>query len=423
MGWRTAGIRARNLLREPSSLLQGLPAPLRAQAWTSIFAVFLHLGLLFWKSFTDPSLLAYFILEVFFILILVRVLRFRAVKSKEKMTAIDKTNIIVRLRPDGTIVAVNPMFCHVSGYTESELVGRHHSTVVPKHRANSAEYRAFWERLANGRSHTRTYERISRAGESFWLQATYTPIHNAAGSVYEVLKIATDVTQQAKDSMQLRHKNTYLEHAAKILRHDMHSGINTYIPRGIKSLKRRLSPEIIEEHRIAAPLKLLEEGLLHTQKVYTGVKEFTNLVKPGVTLTKEPLDLGDILGEYLDTTSYKRQVVIDVLPTVPVNRALFCTAIDNLIRNGLKYNDSDLKLVAITMLDNRHLGVVDNGRGMSQIDFEEYSKPYVRGSGQVESGSGLGLNICIAILHEHGFPVHCRLNPEGSGTIIKVKIK
>ena len=29
-------------------------------------------------------------------------------------------------------------------------------------------------------------------------------------------------------------KTVYLEHAAKILRHDIHSGINTYIPRGIK---------------------------------------------------------------------------------------------------------------------------------------------------------------------------------------------
>jgi hypothetical protein len=36
---------------------------------------------------------------------------------------------------------------------------------------------------------------------------------------------------------QLQDKNTYLEHAAKILRHDMHSGINVYIPRGIGALE------------------------------------------------------------------------------------------------------------------------------------------------------------------------------------------
>src|SRR5210317_2473781 len=73
---------------------------------------------------------------------------------------------------------------------------------------------------------------------------------------------------------ELKIKNTYLEHAAKILRHDMHSGINTYLPRGVSSLRRRLSDEKIKEFKLEAPLRLIDEGLKHTQKVYAGVKEF-----------------------------------------------------------------------------------------------------------------------------------------------------
>lgn len=221
-----------------------------------------------------------------------------------------------------------------------------------------------------------------------------------------------------------KHKNTYLEHAAKILRHDMHSGINTYIPRGIRSLERRLekSPDVVEALRLEAPLRLLKEGLAHTQKVYAGVTEFTNLVKAGASIEKVPHDLREILVSYLDTTSYKSEVVIDALPTVGVNGPLFCTALDNLIRNGLKYNDSPSKMVIVTMMDDDHLGILDNGRGMTQAAFIEYSKPYTRKSDQQEKGTGLGLNICIAILHEHGFPVTCSIRDEG-GTLIKVKIQ
>jgi signal transduction histidine kinase len=104
-----------------------------------------------------------------------------------------------------------------------------------------------------------------------------------------------------------------------------------------------------------------------------------------------------------------------------VNEPLFCTAIDNLIRNGLKYNDSDNKVVAVYMEDENHLALQDNGRGMTQSEFEYLSQPYHRKEGQKESGTGLGLNICIAILHEHGFTITCEKNE--TGTKMKIKLR
>ena len=237
--------------------------------------------------------------------------------------------------------------------------------------------------------------------------------------VREYLKEKERIHQLTVD--QLQYKNTYLEHAAKILRHDMHSGINVYIPRGISSLERRLPNEIIEEYNLASPLKLLKEGLIHTQKVYKGVYEFTNLVKQGKSLEFKDIKLDQCLRNYLETTSYKDQVIIDVLPTAKINESLFCTAIDNLIRNGLKYNDSENKLVIIYMLDNETLIVQDNGRGLSNEELIEYSKQNKRRENQKEEGSGLGLGICIAIIKEHNFDVTSEKIAQG--TQIKIKIK
>jgi signal transduction histidine kinase len=193
------------------------------------------------------------------------------------------------------------------------------------------------------------------------------------------------------------------------------------MPRGISSLERRLTPEIIKELKIESPLKMIKEGLLHTQKVYKGVYEFTNLVKKDAELNKEPHDLKKILSDYLSNTSYYSQVVIDYLPTIDVNQALFCTAIDNLVRNGLKYNDSQTKVVAIFMEDEEYMCIQDNGRGMTQVEFEYLSQPYTRKDGQKETGTGLGLNICVAILNEHEFKITCEKNEVG--TKIKIKIK
>jgi signal transduction histidine kinase len=219
---------------------------------------------------------------------------------------------------------------------------------------------------------------------------------------------------------EVRKQNTYLEHAAKILRHDMHSGINTYIPRGISSLERRMPQTVIDELKLQAPLKMLKEGLTHSQKVYKGVYEFTNLVKKDAVLERADHNLKTILENYLTSTSYKSQVDIAELPVVSVNESLFCTALDNLIRNGLKYNDSDFKMVKIYM-EGDLLILQDNGRGMTQQDFDKLSQPYTRKEGQKETGTGLGLNICIAILNEHGFSISCEKND--IGTKMKIRLK
>ena len=216
-------------------------------------------------------------------------------------------------------------------------------------------------------------------------------------------------------------KNTYLEHATKILRHDMHSGINTYIPRGFSSLKRRLSDEIICELRLETSLTLISEGLTHSQQVYRGIYEFTNLVRDGVSLETNEVDLKKSLKDYLKRTAYYDQVVISDLGIIQCNEALMCTAIDNLIRNGLKYNDSATKIVKVVMLDEKTLAIEDNGRGMSEECFEKNSKAYVRDVSQKESGTGLGISISLAILNEHGYKVTCKKLQ--NGTSIRIKIK
>ena len=58
---------------------------------------------------------------------------------------------------------------------------------------------------------------------------------------------------------------------------------------------------------------------------------------------------------------------------------------------------------------------------MSQNDFIDFSKPYTRKKDQKEKGSGLGLNICLAILNEHGFSVHAEKQSNGTKVLIKIK--
>lgn len=340
----------------------------------------------------------------------------------DKMSAINLSNVIVELDLKGDILLANNLYCELLGYTIKEVVGVSQLKHWDANDWKGDKYQMFWYNIKIRKVSSRgEFRFITEDGKEIWLYGNYNPIKNQYDEPYKIILIATNITEKKAIEREIDKKNGYLEHAAKILRHDMHSGINTYIPRGLSSLKRRLSESQIKELKIDAPLRMIDEGLTHTQKVYKGVKEFTNLVRTDSKLNTDPYDLKQILTSYLETTSYGKQVIISDLPEVEVNDALFCTAIDNLIRNGLKYNDAPTKLVRIYMEDENTLVVEDNGRGMSQEDFTELSKPYTRREGQKEQGSGLGLNICVAIIEEHGFKMSVEKLEQG--TKLKIKIR
>ncbi len=338
-----------------------------------------------------------------------------------RMDAINKSNAVIEFDMSGNICFANDLFVKTMGYeSNKELIGLHHSIFVEDDSIDTQDYKDFWDQLRTGIFFIGEVIRKKKDGSLIHLQSTYNPILDDEGKPYRVMKIAIDVTENYEQKAEIEKKNTYLEHAAKILRHDMHSGINTYMPRGLSSLDRRITDEQAKELKIDAPLRMIKEGLRHTQKVYKGVYEFTNLVKKDVILTREDVNLKDILEDYLSATAYRPQVEIDDLGIFSVNEALFCTSIDNLIRNGLKYNDSSTKKIKIYRIDDI-LYVEDNGRGLSQSDFNHLSKPYTRKEGQKEAGTGLGLNICIAILEEHGFSISCKKLPE-CGTQMKITL-
>lgn len=341
---------------------------------------------------------------------------------------VDSSVIVSRTDKEGHIIYVNKRFEEVSEWRLRDIKGKSLNVI------SSGEHsKMFWKdmyrtTLKDKEIWHEVVTNKTKSGELYYIDTYIKGDFDDDGNIQGFMSIGYDVTDVInstqeihKNIEEINKKNTYLEHAAKILRHDMHSGINTYMPRGISSLERRLTPEIIKELKIESPLKMIKEGLQHTQKVYKGVYEFTNLVKKDAELNKETHNLTQILSDYLSNTSYTSQVAIDQLPTIDVNQALFCTAIDNLIRNGLKYNDSETKVVAIFMEDEEHISIQDNGRGMTQADFDFLSQPYTRKEGQKETGTGLGLNICVAILNEHGFKVTCEKNEVG--TKIKIKIK
>ena len=114
--------------------------------------------------------------------------------------ALDKVQAIIWFDPDGTIVSANENFLQVLGYTEDEIVGRHHSMFVAPSIANSPTDTEFWQDLAAGKARSEQFARLRKDGETVYIEASYNPIFGPDGTVEKVVKFAIDVTERVLKS-------------------------------------------------------------------------------------------------------------------------------------------------------------------------------------------------------------------------------
>ena len=110
--------------------------------------------------------------------------------------AISRSQAMVELMIDGTIVNANENFLKAMGYRLEEVQGKHHSMFVEPGHKNSPDYQSFWERLRGGQYQAAQFKRISKSGKEVWIEGAYNPIMDVNGKVVKIVKFATDVSTQ-----------------------------------------------------------------------------------------------------------------------------------------------------------------------------------------------------------------------------------
>ncbi len=129
--------------------------------------------------------------------------KLQAADNAGQLAAISKIQGVIEFDLTVKIIAVNPNFANVTGYTENEIVGNHHSMFVESAYRNSSDYKAFWDKLGRGEADAGQYKRIAKGGKEVWLQASYNPIMDMNGKPFKVVKYATDITAQYKNAAAL----------------------------------------------------------------------------------------------------------------------------------------------------------------------------------------------------------------------------
>jgi methyl-accepting chemotaxis protein len=117
-----------------------------------------------------------------------------------QLAAIDRSQAVIELKLDGTILHANANFLNILGYSLDELVGQHHRMLVQPEYRKSSEYAEFWAKLARGEFDAGRKKLLNSAGRVVWMRASYNPIMNANGKPMKVVAYAADITETIRKS-------------------------------------------------------------------------------------------------------------------------------------------------------------------------------------------------------------------------------
>ncbi|GAN76079.1 methyl-accepting chemotaxis protein [Acidisphaera rubrifaciens] len=147
--------------------------------------------------------------------------------ERAKLAALDRSLGVVEFDPDGNILTANDNFLKLTGYALAEIKGRHHRLFVAPEERDGAAYAAFWDSLRRGEYQSAEYRRLTKAGQTIWIRATYNPVIGRGGRPVSIVKYAIDITAQKRHDADVAGQTAAINQSQAVIEFDLDGNILT----------------------------------------------------------------------------------------------------------------------------------------------------------------------------------------------------
>ncbi|WEJ58391.1 methyl-accepting chemotaxis protein [Devosia sp. FJ2-5-3] len=174
----------------------------------------------------------------------------KGAKAIELSAALSRSQAFIEFAPDGTIKDANSNFLSIMGYQLSEIVGRHHSMFLDADYGASADYAAFWSKLAGGTFQSGSFKRIQKGGAEAWIEASYNPLTGPDGKVHSIVKVASDITERHRQAIDAKGQLAAISRSQAVIEFTLDGQIITANENFCTALGYRLDEIEGQHHRI-----------------------------------------------------------------------------------------------------------------------------------------------------------------------------
>lgn len=321
---------------------------------------------------------------------------------KQYNSAIDISNLVIKMDCFGNITYINNAFCEALKYKQDELVGKS-IKILCNNDETCRCYSSIIQTIKNGEIYKGIIENIDKDENIHFFSATVVPIKNQSGTVVECISIQNEITEMVKakeEALQaLEAKSKFFDKVSHELRTPLNAIINF----------TDLALEIYNENADDEESKELTKQYM--QRAHTNSKNLLNLINSLLNLSKvksdmEHFDIGvyditKLVKESFEScSSLKTKESVEYILKIDFGFGLikcdnfkFNQILINLISNAFKFTPKGFVSVSLIETEDEYwVEVEDSGIGIPNEKLSTIFEPFEQARTN-DAGTGLGLSI------------------------------
>lgn len=324
----------------------------------------------------------------------------------------------------GVVVRVNNAECELLGLQKHEILGRHvWDLVVPEQiEATRLDVQLMLSGKREPSAITREYPHPHV--RTLRIEVHDKLIRSASDAIIGIRSTLLDITERSRVETELRKLNTELdrrvnERTADLNRsnerlkefvytvsHDLQEPLRAVM--GFGELLRTRYANVLDDDGIEF-LNFMTSGAGRMSELVSDLLGYSRLLHDPMPLmqTVRLDDVVQIAEENLSNAIRSSEAVItlDSLPVVTANQNRMVQLVQNLLSNAIKFSGDESPRIHVSADRQGNkwvVSVADNGIGIADKDRERIFHLFKRAGDRNTPGSGVGLAICRAIIHQHG---------------------
>ena len=235
-------------------------------------------------------------------------------------------------------------------------------------------------------------------------------------------KISERTQDLKKANYKLEASNEELKKFAHLTSHDLKEPLRNIFGffHLLEKKKSNLTEETTQEY-----INLAKKNAVQMNNLIEDIVSFTQVHETNEIT--EMVDLNEVVKEinvnHHDLiTSKDANIITNNLPTLPAVYSEMYKIFEQVVHNGLKFNQSPSPKIEIECLENKLeycFSIKDNGIGIEQEYFDKIFEMFGRLHNRAQyEGSGIGLATCKKIIDKYGGKIYVQSNLGESSTFI-----